>query len=434
MTQTIGPRVPLARRGRLPGSSAHWVAGWAVLVAACFTVGLLAHPGYPSTNWIPPLHGHPRSMPPTILVPLAVGLAAVMVLPRLARSLSWPALLVTGWAGAAAWAVSLAVVDGIEALSAPMATEHEYLAALDGIGSDPGRWLAGFADLVVDLPTHAAGHPPLATLMFWLLDAVGLSGPGWAAALCIAAGASAVPAVLVTLATTTGQGTARAAAPYLVLAPFALTVATSADAVFLGVSAWGVALLALAGVRRSVPLAVGAGALLGATLYLNYGLIVVGALAVAVLVLRWSPRVLVAAATACLGVVALMTLSGFWWLDGVAATAGRWSDGTGSDRPYLFTIIGNLAVLALLVGPATAAALPRLRRGALAVLVGAGAVAVLALDLAGVTRGEVERIWLPLAPWLVMACAALPARWLRPALLAQLVVALAVQGLVELSW
>ena len=41
-------------------------------------------------------------------------------------------------------------------------------------------------------------------------------------------------------------------------------------------------------------------------------------------------------------------------------------------------------------------------------------------DLSGLSKGEVERIWLPFVPWLTVAAAAIPIRWQRPALAAQL--------------
>jgi hypothetical protein len=227
---------------------------------------------------------------------------------------------------------------------------------------------------------------------------------------------------------------ARRAAPFLALAPFALTVATSMDALFAGVAAWGVAALAVASARCSLALGLVAGALLACVLYLNYGLVVVGALAIAVAVLRPVPRVLAAAVGGGLLVVALFTAAGFWWFDGVAATADRWAAGTGSERPYAYTLLGNLAVFGVLTGPATAAASGWVRQRVLVVLAGAALVAVVALDVSGVTRGEVERIWLPLAPWAVVLTAALPRGWVRPALVAQVLVAVVVQAMLRLSW
>ena len=56
------------------------------------------------------------------------------------------------------------------------------------------------------------------------------------------------------------------AAPFVAVAPTAIWIAVSADAYFAGVAAWGIALLALAAsrtVRWPIPVAAGAGLLLG---------------------------------------------------------------------------------------------------------------------------------------------------------------------------
>ena len=47
--------------------------------------------------------------------------------------------------------------------------------------------------------THVAGHPPLATLVFWLLGRIGLGGGFWAGALCILVVLAASVAIPVTL-------------------------------------------------------------------------------------------------------------------------------------------------------------------------------------------------------------------------------------------
>jgi hypothetical protein len=75
-------------------------------------------------------------------------------------------------------------------------------------------------------------------------------------------------------------------------------------------------------------------------------------------------------------------------------------------------------------------ALPYLGYG---LLVGAALAGVLALDLAAVTRGEVERIWLPYAAWTTAAAAVHRAR-ARGLLLAQAVTALLLQALVRSPW
>jgi len=68
------------------------------------------------------------------------------------------------------------------------------------------------------------------------------------------------------------------------------------------------------------------------------------------------------------------------------------------------------------VGPATAAGLARLRDRRVWWLTGGTLVAIAAADLSGMSKAEVERIWLPFVPWVVVASCALPLlsrrRWL----------------------
>ena len=91
--------------------------------------------------------------------------------------------------------------------------------------------------------------------------------------------------------------------------------------------------------------------------------------------------------------------------------------------------------------PAAAAALPYLLRkatrpstpaGRLGIVLGAVLLGVLALDISGVTRGEVERIWLPYAAWMTAGAAVHGAR--RRMLLAQVATALLIQALVKSPW
>ena len=411
-----------------------WLVAWALVVVVAFVIGATFHPGYPVGDWLPPLHATRRALTAGVLPALVAGVAAAYLLPGWFERLAWRPVLAWTYAGATGWAVLLAISDGWRRLVSPISSQYDYLAAVPTVGSDPIGWLDRFTELVPTLPTHPSAHPPLPVLLMWGLDRIGLGGPEWAAAACIGVGASSVMAVLITVRVLGDEELARRAAPFLVLAPFALTVATCFDALFAGIMAWAVAALAVALERRSMIVGFGAGGLLMSVLYLNYGLIVAGALALAVALLRWVPRVALAAVAGGLVVITFFTAAGFWWFDGVAATHVVWSASHGGNRPYGYTVLGNLAVFAVLVGPATAAAAGWVRHLALAALGGAALVAVLALDVAGVTRGEVERIWLPLAPWAVVVTAALPTSWIRPALLVQVWVAVAVQLMLRLSW
>ncbi len=388
---------------------------------------------------------------PRVLLPVAVAVAVVLWGPALARRLRWPALLAASAAGAAAWAVALALSSSWRALAAPMATEHEYVADVGRVG-DLGTFLSTFLDSVpVESPdpwvTHVSGHPPGALLAFVLLDRIGLGGPGWAAALCIAGGALAVPAVLVAVRVVADEAAARTVAPFAVLLPAAVWIATSADALFAGVTAWGVTLLALAAARAPARAghaqALAGGVLLGLSLYLSFGLAAAGLLALTVVLLQrarlgWAGvvRVLAVAAGGVLLVAALFTVGGYWWFEGIEVVSQRVRDGAAyEDRaahaPWF--LAANLAAGAVAAGPAVVAGLAgvrgRLRRLPLAALGG-----VLVSDLSGLVLGETERIWLPFVVWLLPATASLPARSHRFWLTLSALLAVAVEVTVRTPW
>lgn len=349
------------------------------------------------------------------LVAVAVAAAVVTWGPRLARTLRWPALLAAGGATALALAVALGAATSWDGLTAPVRGEHEYLPVVPGAAADPAGFLASFVERIDGYPIHVRGHPPGFVLSLAGLERLGLGGPGWATALIVAVGASCVVAVAVTmrrLGGPAGEETARRALPAVALAPAALWVATAADAFFAGVLAWGVAALAVAsttprpGVRLAA--ALGAGLLLGACPFLSYGLLHMGVVA---LVVPWATRryaPTVVAAVVVLGLVLAAGAGGFWLWDGIAATQEQWSAGSGTGRPYLYFLVADLVLLAVLVGPAGAAGLVRARaldRVTRALVLVAAASALLGA-LSGVERGEVERIWLPLACWVAPAAAA----------------------------
>ena len=369
----------------------------------------------------------------------------IVALPRLARA-RWRYALAGSWLAAIGWALTLAATDGVSRIWSTLTTKYDYLAGLPAMGGHPLAWLRGFTDALPAYPEHVKGHPPLPMLILWTLDHLGLPGPVPAAFLLVGTGCAAVPAVAATLATITGPSFARRALPFLVLSPTAMFVATSMDALFLGICATGIALFALAtGLSDAAPARTGrpavafaGGVLLGAAPYLSYALLTVGALVLAVLAIRRPRRrVVLALIAGALVVPAVMTAAGFWWPGGVAATRSAWAASAGGNRPYAYFLFGDLAVLAAILGPAVLAGLgaglagrTEWRRWALPA---AALVAVLALDLSGITRGEVERIWLPYAAWMATVTGFLrpPARgWLT----AQAALALVMQATMGSPW
>ncbi len=369
--------------------------------------------GVPLRILAPPLIGRFRLGPPGIvplLVPIAVGAVLVWRLPTMAARAKWPQLLVLGMLAAATWAVALGLVDGLAGLTRPMELPGHYLLDVAQVG-DPGDFLRGFTDRIDAYGTHVRSHPPGLVLLLWAMAQVGLGGSGAAAALVIAGGAATVPALLLTVRELAGEDLARRALPFLVLAPAALYVASTGDALFAGVGAWGVAAVVLATGRHGPAadrLALLGGLTFGLAFLLSYGSTLLVLLPMVVAIGRRRLRTLVMAAAAGSAVLAGAALAGFWWLDGLRTTQGEYLESVASVRPYGYFLLANLAGLAIVVGPATVAGLARLLRGrklhrpiAFVIL---PAVAMVALaDLSGMSKGEVERIWLPFAVWLLPA-------------------------------
>jgi hypothetical protein len=50
------------------------------------------------------------------------------------------------------------------------------------------------------------------------------------------------------------------------------------------------------------------------------------------------------------------------------------------------------------------------------------------------SKGEVERIWLPFVPWLMISTSVLPRRWRTAGVAVQVVFALVVQHLLRPDW
>ncbi|WP_186777688.1 glycosyltransferase family 39 protein [Streptomyces salinarius] len=427
----------------------------ALLVTAAVLVGRYVYTYDDLIVGWPPLLGRwgPHLGPGTPAAVL-VAVAVVAYGPAVAARLPWRALLPAAWGASLAWIWSLALIDGWRTgVAGRLTTRHEYLTVI-------GRWhdipvtLRDFTGHILihspdNWPAHVAGHPPAATLTFVLLDRLGLGGGGWAGVWCITVGASGCVAVLMTVRVLAGERLARRAAPFLVLAPAAVWLGTSADAYFAAVAAWAVALLALAVTRRSAGWAAGSGLLFGLTCYLSYGLTLFAVVAAAVLLLgrRWvreRPVLFLPLLAGAAVVPAAFTAMGFDWWEAYRLLVTRYYEGAAGVRPYGYWVWANLACTVLITGAATAAGLRRtgavlVRRGdsgaqelRLAFLVAAGLLALLVAGLSGMSKAETERIWLPFALWLLPSCAFLshPRAWLA----AQAVLALLLNHLVATGW
>ncbi|GIF99018.1 hypothetical protein [Catellatospora citrea] len=396
--------------------------------------------------------------------PAALAVAAAVILhgPRLAATLAWRRLLAVSYAAATLWTFSLAMIDGWQrGLAGRLTAQAEYLTEVDGVTDIP-TMLREFTGRILDYQpdswtTHVSGHPPGALLMFVWLDRIGLGGGGPAAIACILAGALAALAVPVTLRTLGQESAARTAVPFVVLLPGAVWIGVSADGLFAGLTSTALALLAIAvtTARQGTAAAcgLGAGAVLAFGCYLSYGLVLIAPLALAVLAvaarrhpaglrgwLRAAGRALTAALIAAVAVVVAFTAVGFWWLDGYHLVVQRYYQGIASERAYDYWVWANLAALLLSAGPAAAVivrrvlvALPR-DQSAYVLLPAAAALSIAAADLSGLSKAEVERIWLPFIVWLPVGALLLPAASRRGWLIAGAITALTVNHLLLTIW
>jgi hypothetical protein len=388
------------------------VAAWCAVVAASagITAGLRAA-GVGTWIGAPPLFGRFRfAVDGYLLVVAVLGGALVHWGPKVAARARWTHLLFFVAASSALFAVALALVgDGLDGLVRPVTKPSEYLPQLGVVGNDPLRFVADFVGHVEDggLRVHAAGHPPGPLLVLWGLDRMGLGGEASVATAFVLGGAAAMPAILIAVRNVVDERAARAAAPFLVVVPAVIWLAVSADALFAGVTAWAVTLFVLATGRRgraSDVLAGAGGLCFGLAAMLSYGVVLAAVIPVVLAVARRRARPIVVATLGAATVFGAAAVAGFWWFDGLGATHARYADGISASRPYVAFLVANLGALALVVGPAVAVGLGRLR-GPTWLLVGGALGAIALADLSGLSKAETERIWLPFALWL------LPATW-----------------------
>ncbi len=455
MTATLaGSAAPPERAPNTPGDGggAWWTAAlalgsWFALVSGSAVWGehvievgdRLRLYAPPLTGTFDPTGASDRRVVPDALLAVSVACAVVFFGPCLARRLSWTRLLIVVALGSLVWAFALAVVDGWGALTDPL-LPNQYIGTVPRVG-DPLAFLSQFTDRIATYNIHTQGHPPGMVLVLWVLDRIGLAGLRWNAVLVFLGGAAAALAALVALRDLAGEDRARAVAPFMVVVPAAIWW-TSGDAFFSGVAGWGVTLVVLATGRtgrRADALALGGGLLFGAAAFLSYGLVLLAVIPVVVAIARRRVRPLALACIGALPVFLAFLAAGFWWFDGLEATRLRYFAGVGGRRPYSYFVVGNLGAFALAVGPAVAVALAWLRDRRVWLLVGGALVAVALADLSGMSKAEVERIWLPFVPWVVLATAAFGpgrtrAHWVRPWLVLQVTGGLLVELAVRSPW
>ena len=351
------------------------------------------------------------------LLAVAVAAAAAWVAPRLTR----PGLVLTpaAWLGALTLLTLLPGLALGAARNGPLGwreiflltdggsfeAKNEYLAGLPALSYGPGYFVDRFAELVPSLPVNVAGHPPALMLV---IDALGITSAGGLAALCIAA-AVLTPALTYGLARVLGlaEERARVAGVLAALSPMLLLLGvTSADAIFMAVGA--VAACLLVAQRRALR-AAGCVALAVAAFF-SWALLAIGAWAAVVVLVREGPqRALVLAAGCGAAVLAfdggLALAAGYDPIGALRATEAYYRNSVASRRPYAFWVLGSPVAFAVMLGlPVAGAVLVAAQRRVpaavgLAVVIGVASVA-------GFTKAETERIWLPFVPLACVAAAA----------------------------
>ena len=275
-------------------------------------------------------------------------------------------------------------------------------------------------------PVHVQGHPPGAVLTLWALTQVGFTAIGGSIALVWSGLAATVLGVLLSVRRVAGEAAARAAAPFVVLLPAAVWSHTY-DSFFAGIAALAVLATVCAlvpapsrgdaatgprGDRASFAWALLGGALFGYLALLSYGLVVLAAVPALVALQRRRFRPLVVTAAAAAATLTLPLAWGFNWFGGLATTHHQYVHSVASLRPYGYFVWADLVIAVVALGPATVAGVgwlggaSRRRRwawwdGAAPLVLGAS-LALLAADVTGLAKAEVERIFQPCFAWIAV--------------------------------
>ncbi len=361
------------------------------------------------------------------------------------------------------FATLLALTDGRDGVFFGVEDDTEYLANLS-ITPPAGDFVRNFVVDIDNYSVHVRGHPPGFVVLLKTLDALWLGG-AWPVMLITLVSTVLLPiGVLIAVWAVAGPSLVRRSAPFLVVAPYAIWMMTSADAFFAALGAWGVAFIAL-GVRRNGRGATWIGAmgglLLSTLLFMTYGGAIYLVLPTVIVIAGWimrrcdgstarfgagSTATVVGAVVTAFLVTTMWFAAGFWWFDGAEATREEYWDGTAQFRIWNYFIFANLVIALFAVGPATFIALTRLRERRLWILVGGALLAVMIANLSQLSKGETERIWLLFYPWLVVAGAGLVSRvqirrWTVPAnamlsgwLVVQAASAITLQAVLVTKW
>ncbi|HSP39514.1 MAG TPA: hypothetical protein VLR26_17380 [Frankiaceae bacterium] len=402
-----GPDAPEAR------SEVIELGAWAALVAAGLLLTAVAaavHARVGSTG--APFTGEYRFKIDvgSLLAPAVAVTVLAAVRAGLLDRLRWSLLLLVAYVAAVWWALALALVDGGNGLASPMTAPTEYLRDVGAVGADPAGFIRGFVDHSGSYSVATRTHPPAPVLLLRLLDRIGIHQPQILGLLLTLLGCAYLPLMAIAVRSLCHETAARRLLPALVLAPFAVWLCVSMDAVTLLLAAGFVCCGVLASEReRSWRWAVGCGLLLGVATLFNYAVAWLAVSVIATYFARRRPMLNVYTGAAALLPLAMFRIWGFTWPNGLTAAQTDFSLRVGPHRSWALWAALDVLLLLIACGPVLLRAVRRVRlTPGWPFLVGAGLAVLFAVG-SGLSRGEVERSWLPFFPWLLVPAVA-PAR------------------------
>jgi hypothetical protein len=420
------------------------------ITTATVLTGLLAHHwGVRLGEKLPPfwMHWSPRLSRPAIA---SVAVAVVLVC-----AVPWAIDRVRSGAVFAALAYGATLALGLAVNAARLGTAgwshvfyrgpggsyeayHEYLPALRTLDRHLTFYVGHYTQLLSALPTHAKGNPPGPVVVMYLLR---LTTAGRLTLACVAVGALCGPLAyllgreLGATAAVTGERRGRVAAALTMFSPaVVLFGVTSADYAFAGLGTLGAWLLVG---RRPAMRAAGC-VVVAVASFFSWLLLAIPVWAVLCVLRREGLRPAVRAAIAALTAIVAFTviLRLVWGYEPIAilrALGPIYARGEATKRPYAFWVFGSPAAWLAMIGApivwAAARALGRREASALAL-----ASIIVVSAVAGFTRAETERIWLPFVPLACVAAASLPISRLRLVLGALALQAILIEVLFGTVW
>jgi methylthioxylose transferase len=224
-----------------------------------------------------------------------------------------------------------------------------------------------------------------------------------------AVGALSAPLVLSAVRDVSGEASARHYAPLLMLAPYAVWLAVSMDAVVLTIAA----AMTVAGLRatrhrgwRAALWAILAGLLLGVAALFSYAAAWLGLSIVGIYFARRRAALNLFSGVGVLAPVLLASAVGFTWPDGLFTAYADFASRIEPDRSALWWSLISICALLLAVGPPLYASMRKLRNTpGWPFLMGAVSAVLFSIG-AGLARGGIEHAWLPFFPWLTVAAVA----------------------------